>query len=363
MLVDKLREESDMLDKNVQFGLRILFLSNSRVSKNTIESLDSIIDKESIPIKEVALISTEPLRHNLESLFEMRKTKFTQFLWSYNNGDRDYTMLSAFTNYDVIVITSGRVAVTKSGTDINQSFENNKPIIKAIAQNLKGYKGAVILTTNPVDFMLNIFLDYSNLDPEQVIGLYSEGVRFRRLLADYFGVSDYSMKTIRSCVSSIHGASMLFYTSISVNTEHGRLTRFDLKEVENLFNKVKAWPKEVLSSGERTDRSSSSALLEYLHAINHPGETINASVYLSDEILKYMVGRIYDQSTHFMGWLAKVDIELNKQLSNKSPLFLVRFKAFPPDKISIYNHITDSEFDDFLESFKNSARIYSRLNH
>jgi L-lactate dehydrogenase len=67
-----------------------------------------------------------------------------------------------------IVITAGRGG-TANETRL-QLLEDNVKIAKAIANELAGYKGIIIVVANPVDVLTYYYQKFSGLSPNQVIG-------------------------------------------------------------------------------------------------------------------------------------------------------------------------------------------------
>ncbi len=365
MPVSQLEEEVNHLSRNVSFGLNILFVSNSRVARSTIESLDSLVNKEAIPISKVALLSSRPLSSSLEENFELSHCKFNQLFWPYSNGERDYSILSSLKNYDIIVVTSGVVSLTNNETNRLESFKNNYNIIKNIALNLKGYEGFVILTTNPVDYLAEEFVNISGISPYQIIGVHTENIRLRKLIAKKYNLLDYSLNRIRICTSSVHGNSILIKSSLALSYNNNFENLLDTDSVESLFDLVKRWPREVLSSNEHTQKSTSSAILEYINTVqNYKNSFINASVYMSNDLISKISKfdtPILNKVNHFNGWFSYLNVKINHSSDVRldSPLFIIRSEPFDFHKISSSNKLSVEDKLNFTRAIGHSSDEYS----
>ena len=107
--VSRLEKEVLNLHPNIEFGARISFISGGRVSRTVISSLDSLLSKSEIPLKQVRLLSSQTLSKTYESDFILRNINFQQLLW--NAKDRDYSLIKDLIDSDIIVITSGVVSI------------------------------------------------------------------------------------------------------------------------------------------------------------------------------------------------------------------------------------------------------------
>ncbi len=366
MLVSQLEEEVNHLSRNVSFGLNILFVSNSRVARSTIKSLDSLVDESSIPINKVSLLSSKPLSSSLEENFELSNYKFNQLFWPYSNGKRDYSILSSLLNYDIIIITSGIVSLEDHKTNRFDSFRRNYPIIKNMALSLKGYKGFVILTSNPVDYLAEEFVNLSGVSPYQVIGVHTENIRLRKLIANEYNLANYSLSHIRVCTSSVHGKAVLIKSSLVLSYNNRFENVLDKDQVASLFDLVKSWPQKVLSSNEHTQNSTSSAIIEYIKAVKNYGNSfVNASVYMPDGVLSKISNKFdskfLSSVNHFNGWFSYFNVKVNhsNDVRLESPLFLIRSEPFDFNKISPSNKVSLEDKINLSRAVEASSKEYS----
>jgi malate dehydrogenase len=90
---------------------------------------------------------------------------------------------------DVIVVAAG--SVRKPGMRREDLLEANRGAVSAVARELRGYAGKVIVVTEPVDLLTTLFLRESELPPAHVLGLGGclDSTRLRYLLAEELSVS------------------------------------------------------------------------------------------------------------------------------------------------------------------------------
>ncbi len=90
---------------------------------------------------------------------------------------------------DVVVVTVG--SERKPGMQREELFNENKAVINDIAGTLSGYKGVVIITTEPMDATTTAFVRKSKLSPRRVMGLGTclDSTRLRYLIARELSMS------------------------------------------------------------------------------------------------------------------------------------------------------------------------------
>ena len=107
-------------------------------------------------------------------------------------------------NTDALVIAAGR-----NGTP-NQSrlelLQDNATILREIGASLRGYRGIVIVVTNPVDVLTQIVQESSGLPPARVIGTGTmlDTARLRQTIGEEIGVDP---RSVHAQVIGEHGDS------------------------------------------------------------------------------------------------------------------------------------------------------------
>ncbi|MDD2654291.1 MAG: malate dehydrogenase, partial [Candidatus Omnitrophica bacterium] len=109
---------------------------------------------------------------------------------------------------DVIVITAG--FPRKPGMTREDLLNKNVEIIKDVALKIKSLnsKAVIIILTNPVDLMTQVFYKITNFDARKVIGLGAslDSARFANLISQELNVP---VSKIDALVVGVHGKGML----------------------------------------------------------------------------------------------------------------------------------------------------------
>jgi len=107
---------------------------------------------------------------------------------------------------EIVVITAG--VAQKPGQTRLELAEVNTKIVKEITKNImaSGFKGIIIVASNPVDLMTYVVYKVSGLPKNKVIGSGTvlDTARLRYMLAEYIGVSS---KNIHAYIMGEHGDS------------------------------------------------------------------------------------------------------------------------------------------------------------
>lgn len=115
---------------------------------------------------------------------------------------------------DALVIAAG-----KGGTPGQTRLDllrDNASILRDLAQRLRGYKGLVVMVTNPVDVLTYVFTRASGLAPERVIGTGTmlDTARLRQVLGRELNLDP---RSIHAQVVGEHGDSeVVLWSSASV---------------------------------------------------------------------------------------------------------------------------------------------------
>jgi L-lactate dehydrogenase len=107
---------------------------------------------------------------------------------------------------DVIVVAAGKGGA--AGGDRLELLEANVKIMRQIGAGLRGYRGCVVVVTNPVDVMTWVLTESSGLPPERVIGTGTmlDTSRLRQVLGRELKVAASS---VHAYVIGEHGNSQV----------------------------------------------------------------------------------------------------------------------------------------------------------
>jgi malate dehydrogenase len=126
-------------------------------------------------------------------------------------GTNDYRDIEGA---DVVIITAG--IPRKPGMSRDELIDTNTSIIKNVAENVAKYApdAFVIVITNPLDAMVWVFREVSEMKHEKVVGMAGvlDSARFRHFLAEEFNVS---VKDVNAFVLGGHGDTMVPLTRYS----------------------------------------------------------------------------------------------------------------------------------------------------
>lgn len=115
---------------------------------------------------------------------------------------------------DVIVITAGR-GVKENETRLDV-LKDNIGIVKSISEQLKGYKGILVIVANPVDVLTYYYQKFSGISPKRVIGTGTmlDTARLRDIIGRRLHINAHN---IHAQVIGEHGDSeVILWSSIFV---------------------------------------------------------------------------------------------------------------------------------------------------
>lgn len=126
-------------------------------------------------------------------------------------GTNDYKDIEGA---DVVIITAG--VPRKPGMSRDDLIETNTGIIKTVAENVAKYapNAFVIVITNPLDAMVWVFREVSQMPEHKIVGMAGvlDAARFRHFIAEEFGVS---VEDVNAFVLGGHGDTMVPLTRYS----------------------------------------------------------------------------------------------------------------------------------------------------
>lgn len=134
-----------------------------------------------------------------------------------------------FVSYDILVVTAGRARTP--GMDRKDLLKENAFIIQSIAEQLRGFKGVVLIITNPVDLMVRLFQQLHGLPSCHVLGMAGvlDQGRMAARIKDCTGIKGASLQP---CVVGPHSDHMLPLSKIGFGPG-------DLKDIVTLSDTQK----------------------------------------------------------------------------------------------------------------------------
>jgi L-lactate dehydrogenase len=136
-----------------------------------------------------------------------------------NSGVRPVsgTTISLMDCQAVVVAVRGRFTNTRQADVRMAGAAANAPVVRALAAELHGYAGTVVMVTNPVDLMTRLFSEASGCARVFGIGSNLDSVRYRLTLARLLDIPEH---TVRGHVIGEHGdAAVVCASSTTVNGE------------------------------------------------------------------------------------------------------------------------------------------------
>lgn len=112
--------------------------------------------------------------------------------------------LGALREADAVVVAAGRGG--RPGESRLDLLRDNAAIVRAIGTELHGYRGVIVVVTNPVDVLTSVMTQASGLPPERVIGTGTmlDTARLRQVLG---GVLLLDPRSVHAYVVGEHGDS------------------------------------------------------------------------------------------------------------------------------------------------------------
>ncbi|GEM_PF-4902847 len=204
----------------------------------------------------------------------------------------DYRNLERMLKAEITVITAG-TTVTRYGEEGRLGLLTpNLDIIRHIAEQFKGYEGAVIVATNPVAPLAYAFALYSGMDPAKVTGLTHLDTLRLRLIIGSMLESEYRTRIpkLEAFVIGAHeeGSMIPAYSQATLGTTQEGIPLTALKLVTNEFRKAarqetEAYGPKTASSLEgigKTSALTAEAVAQVMRAIIEEDETVSAATLL-----------------------------------------------------------------------------------
>lgn len=187
----------------------------------------------------------------------------------------------------VIVITAG--VAQKPGQTRLELAETNTKIIKDITKNImkSGFKGIIIVASNPVDLMTYVVAKVSGLPKNQIIGSGTvlDTARLRYIMSDYFNISS---KNIHAYIMGEHGDSSFVpwnhvYVGCKSVKDVMKDNKYDMEDLQKIHKDVVEAAYEIINKKKATYYGIGMALRKIVKAVLDDENTIlTVSTYLKD---------------------------------------------------------------------------------
>lgn len=193
--------------------------------------------------------------------------------------------------YDYVIITAGPSQSLAGGATRLNGLKKADQIVKTIADNFKnsGYKGYVIIASNPLDLMTYAFWKYSDLSKKQIIGTGTllDTVRYHSILAEKFSIDS---QKISGPVLGEHGESSFIVGSKTVVSNESLSSYLKQKNIpydafiSEINDEVKKIGFDIVSTQGATYYGIGNTIATIIEALESDGETIlPLSTVVSDE--------------------------------------------------------------------------------
>lgn len=188
---------------------------------------------------------------------------------------------------EVVVITAG--IAQKPGQTRLELAETNTRIMKQITQNImnSGFKGIIIVASNPVDLMTYVVAKVSGLPKNKVIGSGTvlDTARLRYIMSDYLKISS---KNIHAYIMGEHGDSSFVpwnhaYVGCKNIKDVMKDNNYAMEDLEKIHQDVVNAAYEIINKKKATYYGIGMALRKLVKAIIDNENTIlTVSTYLKD---------------------------------------------------------------------------------
>lgn len=198
-----------------------------------------------------------------------------------------YDNLEEMLQADIVVITAG--ANVTPGEPRQSVFGKNIRAIQEIARQFNGYKGAVIMVTNPIEPLTYAFAGYSEMDPAKVVGLtHVDTLRLQYIVAGILQ-EEYgsALPNLDAVVIGAHQAEYMIPVYSQARAED-KIPLDALRLVTEEFKKhgrdetVKYAPRVAtsLKGIGGTTLLTTQAIVQVINAIIEEDQTVSAAVFL-----------------------------------------------------------------------------------
>lgn len=187
---------------------------------------------------------------------------------------------------DVIVVAAGRGG--RPGESRLELLRDNAAVIGKIGEQLRGYRGIVVMVTNPVDVLTRVMTEVSGLPPARVIGTGTmlDTARLKHVVSHVIDVDPHS---IHAQVVGEHGDSEVVLWS------GARVAGIQLRN-------WRGWSAKRESALAEEVRQAAHEIIRRKGATNHAIGLVTADLLrclVRDERRVLTVSRVQDQALGF----------------------------------------------------------------
>ena len=189
---------------------------------------------------------------------------------------------------DIVVITAG--VNQKPGQTRLELSETNAKIMKDITIQIvnSGFKGIILVASNPVDIMTKVVQEVSKFPTGRVIGSGTalDTARLRYLVGEYLNISS---KNIHAYVMGEHGDSSFIpwehaYAGCKKVIDIIKDTQRDIKDLDNIYIDVRDAAYEIINRKKATYYGIGLGLARIVRNImNNTNQILTVSAYLNGE--------------------------------------------------------------------------------
>lgn len=198
-------------------------------------------------------------------------------------------------NSDVIIVTAG----IKRNPEIHKTREDlieaNKEIIEDIAKNIKKFSpdSFIIIATNPVDFILEHFINISKVPKNMAVGLSGvlDSTRYKQLLSEKYKIN---LENINTSVIGFHNENMIpsrQFSSINSNSIESLIKEKELNEndIKNLEERTIQMGYEITKNGTSAYFAPALSLFKMANAfINNTKEVLICSILQTSKEFEFI---------------------------------------------------------------------------
>lgn len=164
------------------------------------------------------------------------------------------TSIDAMLNCHAIVVTAGRGG--RPGETRLELLKDNIGIAKSISQQLQGYKGILIVVSNPVDVLTYFYQKFSGIPASRVIGTGTmlDTARLRAIIGEKL---DLNPRVIQADVIGEHGDSeVILWSKATIGSDPlSKWTGWKSEDKEAIAEQVRAAAQQIIKRKGATNHA------------------------------------------------------------------------------------------------------------
>lgn len=155
-------------------------------------------------------------------------------------------------------------------------LDGNMQLMYKLGSQFRGYRGLVMIVTNPVDECAFCFADASGIEPQRIIGLnHTDAVRYGRLLAMQF---DCNIKEVSGNLTIGPHNKYVYPLKSNVAIRGKHIVGQDLG-ITCLQQEIVDYALKQMEKRISTTRTTVKAICEVIDAIHDPSKVVSVSTY------------------------------------------------------------------------------------